>query len=269
MDVDSTVAVAPAEPSQGLAPSTGQAAPASGTPTSGANSQAAPATPSEQTPGQGGTPKALWNDLTSAERDYKALQAEYTKTKQQMAKFGDLTVAEQRIQLLGQLQQDPKFREWAQSRLTEAETGRSDPETVEALKIVQQVAQRQVQEALAPLAAQMQAARLQAVTSAMDRKHPEWKDHKEKVRDTLIEGIQRGIFPQSVVHNMSLEFLEKLYAMTVGLDEDHQAKVYGKRLAQKHAASTQSTPGTAPAATAHAPVKSIHDALALARKQLG
>lgn len=269
MDVDSTVAVAPAEPSQG----TPVAAAPTGAPVADGHSQPDQATTSAQPGGQNGNPKGKFSDLSTAEREYNQQWAELTKLQREHAavkqKFGDLTVAEQKLALLGQLQQDPKFRTWAQSRITEAETGRGDPETVEALKIVTQVAQRQVQEAMAPLAAQMQAARLQAVISAMDRKHPEWKDHKEKVRDTLVTGVQQGIFPQSVVHNMSLEFLEKLYAMTVGLDEDHQAKVYGKKLAQKHAASTQSTPGTAPAATAHAPVKSIHDALALARKQLG
>lgn len=270
MESDTTVAVNDAGSTPGLAASAGQAAADTPrTPTPDANSQTAQATPSGQAAGQGDTPKALWNDLSSAERDYKALQAEFTRTKQQMAKLGDLTAAEQRLALLGQLQQDPKFREWAQSRLAEAETGSGDPETVQALNLVDQVASRRVQEALAPIVAQLQGARLAAVTQAMDQKHPEWKDHKERVRDNLMAGIQAGIFPQSVVHNMSLEFLEKLYAMTVGLDEDHQAKVYAKRLAQKQSATSQSTPGVAPAATAHAPAKSMHEALALARKQLG
>ena len=268
MDAESTtVAGAPAEPSQGIAPGTGQAA--ASTPTPGPTSQTTPATPSGQAAGNGDTPKALWNDIPSAERDYKALQAEYTKTKQQMAKFGDLSAAEQRLALMGQLQQDPKFVEWAKARLAEAETGSSDPETAKALEIVQQVAQRQVQEAIAPLMAQAQGARLAAVLQAMDRKHPDWREHSEAMRDGLVAGIQAGIFPQNVIHKMDLKFLEQLYAMQIGLDPAVQAKAYAKDLARKQAATTQSTPGTAPAATAHAPVKSIHEALALARKQLG
>jgi hypothetical protein len=266
MEPDSTVAVAPAEPSPGNATPSGQAAVSTPGP---ASSQAAPATPSEQTPGQGGTPKALWNDLTSAERDYKALQAEYTKTKQAMAKLGDLSQAEQRLALMGQLSQDPEFVSWAKGRLAKSEAGSDDPETQKALEIVDQVAARRVQEAIAPLMAQAQSARLAAVLQAMDRKHEGWRDHADQMRDGLVAGIQAGIFPKSIVHNLSLDFLEKLYAMHIGLDPAVQAKAYAKDLARKQAASTQSTPGTAPAATAHAPVKSVHEALALARKQLG
>ena len=261
MDAESTtVAGAPAEPSQGIAPGTGQAA--ASTPTPGPTSQTTPATPSGQAAVPGGTPRRLFNDLDSAERDYKALQS-------RTSKLGDLTVAEQRLALMGQLQQDPKFVEWAKARLAEAETGSSDPETAKALEIVQQVAQRQVQEAIAPLMAQAQGARLAAVLQAMDRKHPDWREHQEAMRDDLIAGIQSGMFPPTVIHKMDLKFMEKLYAMQIGLDPAVQAKAYAKDLARKQAATTQSTPGTAPAATAHAPVKSIHEALALARKQLG
>jgi hypothetical protein len=266
MDVDSTVAVAPAEPSQGIAPAAGSAAVS--TPP-GPNSQAAPATPSEQAAVQSGTPKRLFNDLDSAERDYKALQARATKAEQALQKFGDLSQAEQRLALMGQLSQDTEFVEWAKARLAKSETGSDDPETQKAHELVNQIAERRVQAAIAPLMAQMQGAKLSAVLQAMDRKHPDWREHQEQMRDGLVAGIQAGIFPKTVIHNMSLDFLEKVYAMTIGNDPAVMAKAYAKDLARKQAATTQSTPGTAPAATAHGPVKSMHEALALARKQQG
>ncbi len=272
MEGQTNVAMNSAGSSQGIAPTTGSAAPApavASTPAVESNSPTPQATPSEQAPVQSSTPKRLFNDLDSAERDYKALQARATKAEQAISKLGDLTVAEQRLALLGQLQQDPKFREWAQARLAESETGSSDPETQKALEIVRSVAQREAQQLVAPMAAQMQQARLAAVLQAMDRKHPDWREHQEKIRDGLVEGIQSGIFPQSAIHNMSLPFLEKLYAMTVGLDEEHVAKTYAKKLAAKQSASTTSTSGTAPAAVAHAPVTNMREAAALAKKQLG
>jgi hypothetical protein len=272
MEGQTNVAVSAAGSSQGLAPTTGQAteapAPVS-TPVAEPNSQTPQATPSESTPVQSGTPKRLFNDLDSAERDYKALQSEFTKTKQSLAKFGDLSQAEQRLALLGQLQQDPRFREWAQARLTESETGSADPETVKALEIVRSVAQREAQQMVAPMAAQMQQARLQATLQAMDRKHPEWREHQEQIRDGLMAGIQEGIFPQAVIHNLSLPFLEKLYAMTVGLDDNHAANRYAKKLAQKQAASTSSTPGTAQTAVTGGPINSIRDAFAAAKRERG
>ncbi len=171
--------------------------------------------------------------------------------------------------MLQSLQADPKFREWAEARLAEAETGAGDPDTVKALQIVDQVASRRVQEAMAPVLAQLQGARLAAVVQAMDRKYPEWREHAEQMRDSLVKGIQDGIFPQTAVHNLSLDFMEKLYAMQLGLDADAQAKTYAKQLARKQEASTTSKSGTAPAAVAHGPVKNMHEALALARKQVG
>jgi hypothetical protein len=272
MEGQTNVAVNAAGSSQGLAPTMGQATEASAsasTPVAEANSQTPQATPSEQTPGQSGTPKALFNDLPSAERDYKALQAEYTKSKQALAELGDLKAIKSQIALMKSLQGDTKFREWAQARLAESETGSGDPETVKALEIVRQVAQREAQQMVAPLAAQAQAARMAATLQAMDRKHPEWREHQEQIRDGLVAGIQEGIFPQSVIHNMSLPFLEKLYAMTVGLDDDHAAKRYAKKLAQKQAASTSSTPGSAPTSVATGPISTIRDAFAAAQRSRG
>lgn len=267
---ENTVAVAPAEPSQGISAGTGQAPAATpSNPVAPENSQASQAKASEQPPVQGGNPKRLFNDLDSAEREYKAIQSRVTKAEQAVSRLGDLTQAEQRLALMSQLSQDPKFREWAQSRLAESEAGSGDPETVKALEIVRQVAAREAQQMVAPLAAQAAQARLAAVLQAMDRKHPDWREHQEQVRDTLVSGIQKGMFPPTAIHNLSLEFLEGLYGMTVGLDPAVQAKAYAKDLARKQAATTHSTPGTAPAATASAPVSSMHEALARARKQLG
>lgn len=268
---ENTVAVAPAEPSQGTPAAAAPVTPVN--PTAPGPSQTSEATTSAQAGSQAGNPKAMFSDLASAEREYKKQWAELTKLQREQAsfkeKFGDLSVAEQRVALMGQLAQDPKFREWAQSRLAESEAGSGDPETVKALEIVRQVAAREAQQMVAPLAAQAAQARLAAVLQAMDRKHPDWRDHQEQVRDTLVSGIQKGMFPPTAIHNLSLEFLEGLYGMTVGLDPAVQAKAYAKDLARKQAATTHSTPGTAPAATASAPVSSMHEALARARKQLG
>lgn len=276
MEGSTQVAVSAAGSSPGISPTPGSAgtpaptgASAPSTPAVAPNSQTAEATPSEQAPVQSGTPTRLFKDLDSAERDYKALQARATKAEQAMAKLGDLSQAESRLALLGQLQQDPKFREWAQARLAESEAGSGDPETVKALEIVRSVAQREAQQLVAPMAAQLQSARLAAVLQAMDRKHPDWREHQEQIRDGLVAGIQAGIFAPQSVHNLSLDFLEKLYAMTVGLDEERAAKAYAKKLASKHAASTSSTPGTATTAVASAHVSSLRDAFAAAKKELG
>lgn len=249
-------------PVAGAAPGTESAAgQASSTPPAAEN-QTASATPSAQASPAESTPKYRFKSQQEAERAHSELQSKYSK-------LGDPEEAASMLQFIQQLRQDPKFREWAQSRLAEQETGSTDPETVKALQIVESVADRKARELMAPLVAQHQAVRLAAVTQAMDAKHPEWRDHAEAMREKLLQGIQAGMIPPQAIHNISLPFMENLYAMTIGLNPEIAAKRYEQKLKTKQAQATQATPGVAPAAVAAPSTKGLEGAFRAAMKQHG
>jgi hypothetical protein len=253
-----------AAPSPGIADASGQGGAAAATPDVAKNPEPAPAaTPSEQAPADPRTPKFRFKDQHEAERAHSELQRRYSR-------LGDPDHATQRLALLGQLQQDPKFIEWARARLAEQETGSADPETVKALQIVEQVADRKARELMAPLAAQAAQARLAAVFQAMERKHgPEWREYQPKMAELFQRGLQAGYFASGSNFQPSLEFVEGLYAWATGGDPEFAAKAYAKKLAQKHATSTQSSPGVAPAAVNVAPAQTVSEAFRQAKAKLG
>lgn len=260
MAEDTAVVEAPvAPPSPGPAAPSGQA---SRTPPAAENQPTAPATPSGQGTPAEPTPKYRFKSQAEAERAHSELQSRYSK-------LGDPDQAAERLAFIQQLSGDPKFREWAQARLAEQETGSADPETVKALQIVESVADRKARELVAPLVAQHQAIRLAAATQQMDAAHPGWRDHADAMKAKLVEGIQAGWFHPSIVHNISLQTLENLYALTVGLDPEVAAKRYEQKLKTKQAQATQATPGVAPTAVATAPTKGLEGAFRAALKQHG
>jgi hypothetical protein len=234
---------------------------ASGTPAAADNQPTAPATPAAQAPAS--TPRYRFKDQAEAERAHSELQSRYSRV-------GDPDQAASRLALLGQLQRDPKFVEWAKARLAEQDAGAGDPETVKALQIVESVAERKARELVAPLAAQAAQVRLAAVFQAMESKHgPEWKQYQPKMAELFRKGVEAGYFSPMANTHVSLEFVDGLYKMATGDDPDFAAKAYQKRLAAKHATSTQATPGAAANAVASGPVQSIEAAFAAAKRQHG
>ena len=85
----------------------------------------------------------------------------------------------------------------------------------------------------------------------------------------LLEGIRAGHFAPDVETRFDLRFVNGLYAMATASDPTFAAKQYEHRLAQKRAATSTSTPGTAPGAVGAGPARTIEEAFAQAKRQLG
>ena len=226
-----------------------------------------PGTQAAQPPSRGDA--RLFKDLDSAERDYKALQGAYTKITQRVASLGDLDSLDQMRAFVQQLQADPEFAEWAQQRLTRDRTGSNDPDTRKALELVQQIADERVAAAIAPLEDHAVAQRLQATFASMDKVDPEWHQYRDKMQEILQDGIRSGVFSPSVDRRFTFAFVKGLYDMAVGSDPEYAARQYQKKLAHKQQQATPSQPGTAPSAVDVGRIRSMDDAFAAAKRQLG
>lgn len=218
------------------------------TPATSENQPAAPAATPEQAPSTPAAKKYRFKSQDEAERAHSELQSRYSR-------LGDPEQAAQSLGLLTSLRNDPEFQAWAQARLAKQQTGSDDPETVKALQIVESVAERKAQQLIAPYAQQAARAQAASVVQEMTAKHPDWQQHLQPMGEAFQAGVKAGFFSPTATPILNLTLLEGLYKWVTGGDEAFAAKAYQKALAQKHATSTQSTPGLAPGAAAPAPVK--------------
>jgi hypothetical protein len=253
-----TPAVAPE--SSGLAPAAGQA---SSTPADANNlAVATPATPSGQAAAPASTPKYRFKDQSEAERAHSELQSRYSR-------IGDPDQAAQGLGLLGALQQDPEFLDWAKARIAKHETGSGDPETVKAIELVKSLARQEATQMVAPLAAQAARGHMEAVVAHMEKTHPGWQDYATRMGELLQQGKQLGFISPQANPLLNYTMLESLYRWATGGDKGFAAKAYKAELEQKQATSTQSSPGLPVGATAPMPAKGLEGALRAAMKQHG
>ena len=204
------------------------------------------------------------------ERDYKALQAAYTKTTQAYAKLGDpKTISEERA-ILAQLREHPGFIDWVQAQIAQEQAGSNDPDTIKALQIVDARVQQGIQEAVAPLFKSHLEAKVKNTFSEMDKEFgQEWHQLKPKMNEILQEWKQQGLVSPNIEQGFTYKFVKSLYAAAAADDPQFAAKAYQKRLEQKQANSTPSQPGTAASASTGAPANSMREAYAQALRQLG
>lgn len=258
---------APVHAGEGTAPAMGQA-PASTPPPSG--QPASSGTPQPEQP-TGETGRGLWKDLPSAERDYKALQAEYTRLTQGLSRlkpYGDITSISERLAQVEQLRQHPEFQTWVQGQIAKAQTGSQDPDTLRALQLIDQIADEKVRTALAPIEAERVQARMKDTFAAMDQKHgPEWQAARPAMKAYLEAQIARGIISPAVDRSFDLPFVESLYFAVAAQDPNFGASQYQKRLEAKRQASISASPGTAPSAIGGGKIGSIDEAFAAAKRQ--
>ena len=251
-------------PAPSSAPASGQAAASASTPTapdtSGSTVAPAQAPEAERTPAK----KFRFKTQDEAERAHSELQGRYAKT------LGDPEQAAAELALWRQVRQDKEFLDWAKARVAKQEAGSDDPETVKALQIVETVAERKARELIAPYAAQAAQARLAAVFQAMTQEHgAEWQEHRQKMAEVFQKGVQAGYFSPLANQNPTFEFVNHLYTLATNADPEFAAKQYQKRLAQKQAQATQSSPGPAPRAIADGPSKTLEAAFAAAKRAHG
>jgi len=212
----------------------------------------------------------LFKDLDSAERDYKALQAAYTRASQTLSRLGDLDSVQSQLAVVQQLKSDPDFIEWAKGRIAKEQAGSDDPDTRRALEIIDQRAMKIAQQMVAPIMATHIEQRTERIFSDMTKEFgDDWRAHQPKMLEILQDGIRRGHFHPSVETNFDLKFVKTLYAAATSDDPNYAARQYQKRLDKKQAQTTVSTPGPSPSALGTGKANTLDEAFAAAKKQLG
>lgn len=268
---------APAGTGEGIAPASGQAGdqvPAGSVSTQSPREQPSRAPQAETTEQPAKAAESVGRTAQDWERDYKALQSAYTRATQAIQplvqQHGDLNAIQQNLQILNQLREHPGFIKWVQEQVAEEQTGSKDPDTVRALQVVQDMARQEAQQMVAPLYAQHIQNKVQTVFSEMDKEYgQEWQQLKPKMNEILQDWKRQGLVSPQVEHNFNYQFVKSLYAAAAAADPDFAAKAYQKRLEQKQANVTTSQPGTAAAATAAGPIRSMRDAYAAALREHG
>lgn len=226
------------------------------------------ATPSEQP--QAWDSELNWKTPDDAKRDYKNVQAAYTRLSQRVASLGDLNQVSQRLAFVEQLSNSPEFLEWAEAQLAKETTGSQDPQTVQALQIVRREAAQIAQKMMAPLHAQAVEQKTKQVFSEMEAKHgAEWQQQKHAMLELHQNDIRRGLVSPRAEVDFDFNYVEGLYHRVVASDPNYAAKAYEKRIAHKREHSTTSLPGTAPGAVGSGKVKTFEEAAAKAMRDLG
>lgn len=264
---------APVPLPDGIAPADGQAP--SGAPETPQGEEPRPSAPEPSQPEQPEPSRQesrLWKDLDSAERDYKQLQAQYTKLTQGLGSLGIRSMGElqERMQILEGLGANPEFLDWARAQVAKATAGSGDEETQQALQVIEQIAEQKAEEKLAPLKQQALLQKVGQTFARMDQEFgPEWQTMKGRMFELLQRGKQLGLYHPSVETEFDYEFLKGLYIQAAAADPQFVAKQYEKRLRQKQSAASQSSPGTPGTATHQAEAKSMEEAYQQAKRELG
>lgn len=208
--------------------------------------------------------------MQDAERDYKALQREYTRITQGVKQLGDVNSLRQSQAILAELSGNPRFLSWLQAEMAQEQgvAQPQDPDTQKALEIVDARARDIAAEAMAPLYEAHMAQKADAVVKQMDAAYgPEWQTLKPKMLEIYERGVRAGVYNPQVEFNYDVGFVQSLYAAAAAADPAYAAKAYEKRLAAKQANTTANTTGVAPASVGSAPVKSFRDAYLRAVQQ--
>ena len=226
-------------------------------------------TPHEQ-PQPTGDSSLGWKSLDEAERDYKNVQAAFTKATQALKELGDPSTVRSNRALLENLRNDPEFQQWAEARVAKHKTGQSDPQTLEAIRLVQEMVRQGVQTEIAPLRAHAIEQKTKTVFSEMTTEFgPEWEQYKPKMLELHAKGLQRGWVSPRLETDFDYEYVKGLYAQVVLADPNHAARQYQKKLDGLRAQATTSQPGTAPQAVGTGKARTFEEAAAMAKKQLG
>lgn len=269
-------APSPAGTGEGIGVASGQAgasAPAGSVSTSSRPDQPRsepPAEPSADQPSPATESGLGWKTIQDAERDYKGLQKLAGRYQQVLKSMGDpQTVAQERA-LLAQLREHPGFISWVQQELAKEQAGSGDPDTVRALQIVEERARQVAQEMVAPLYAADVERKVQTVFSEMDKEFgPEWGAMKPQMNAILAQWKAQGLVSEAVEQNFDYNFVKGLYAAAAAHDPAGAARAYQKRLEQARTNMTVSQPGTAQAATTSPQARSMREAYAQAKRDLG
>jgi hypothetical protein len=275
-DIEST-APASAGTGDGIAPyNSGQAAdqaPAGSVSTQSRSEEPRSSTEAEtvaEQPAQQPESPIGWKTLQDAARDYKALQRAYTKSHQVLSQLGDLNQVAQERAILAQLRDHPGFIDWVTAEIAKEQAGSADPQTIKALEIVRNQVQQGIQEAVAPLYAAHVENKVRTVFSELDKElGTEWQQLKPKMNEILQTWKRQGLVSPRIEQNFDYSFVKSLAAAAMLEDPSFAAKAYEKRLQAKQANVTTSQPGTAAAAVSSAPVSSMREAYALAKRQHG
>lgn len=214
------------------------------------------------------------------EKDYKALQAEFTKVSQINAKnegFLNAFGGEEGLRDTFDKLQNPEVP------VVEDDFGLPDkatlePEQLQAYEMVEKVAEKIAakmikaeRESLDPRFADLEAnsaqqrqTRIESVFGQMTEKHPQW----EEMRSTMAE-----ILPQTNINsNLTLAEMEQLYVAALqksGKLEEFGAKLYEKKLAEKQKRSVDSPLAGSPGANGSIKIETIQDAARAAKVKLG
>ena len=220
-----------------------------------------------------GAASTLFKDLPDAEQRYKALQSHFTRLTQRLSPLGahgSLDQIQSNLALFQALRQDPTFQTWARAQLAQQTTGANDPETLRALQIVEQVAERKARELVEPVQERARMEQMYGTVSAVAQKYgADWSQYQEAVKQELDAGIQAGIYPEEMNWYPTPEFLERLYLIVRSQDPNYGARQHQQRLQQLKAQQTQSQAGTAPSATAGPRANSLDEAFQAAKRELG
>lgn len=270
---DVAIGLEPVAPSNAPAALTEQAPSRESTPDAQGQAPEPSTDQPEQSPASKG-PSRLFQDLDQAERDYKSLQAAHTRATQVLRGLGDINAIRQERMLLQSLRDDPSFLEWAEQKLAQVRTGRDDPETQAALKIVREearaVAEQLMQERVAPLQAESLQQRFNTISGEMERAYgKEWVNAQPQMFAILEEGKRRGIYAPDIDVRYDLDFVDSLYHLAVGRNPTHQAAQYQKSLEAKKAFSSQGETGSSPRTEAAPRARTMEEAAKQARKALG
>lgn len=225
-----------------------------------------PVTTSEQGPQSTPAKRYLWADLDGADRDYKALQAEYTRSRQAWSGLDPADVR-QRMAFMEELRSDPQFQAWAESRVAEEQAGSGDPDTVRALQIVQSIADRISEQKVAPFKEQAVAQKIGMGFQTLDREFgQEWREHMPKMGQLIRYGIQRGWYPPSIEQQFDYPFLRSIFLTVANSDPAWGAKQHAKRLATKQAQTSTNFTGAPGSTVGGKAIKSFDDAWTAAKE---
>jgi hypothetical protein len=215
-----------------------------------------------------------WKTVQDAERDYKALQREYTRIAQGVKGLGDVNALRQSHAIMAELAQDPEFVSWVQARMAKETAGSDDPDTQKALDIVDQRATEKAQQIVAQAVGPLMQAHIDQkgkdVASQMDKTYgPEWQSLKPKMLELYQRGVQTGLYNPQAEYNFDFDFVRSLYAAAALADPQYVQQANQRLIASKQANTTANAPGSSPASVGSAPVRSFRDAYAAALRTHG
>lgn len=223
-----------------------------------------------------GQPEVTPEQSPNYERDYKELQAEFTRrnqaTKALLGKFDSVGGVEEALKL-AELRKDPAFKEWESQRNNPY--ANADADTQKAVKVVEEIAQRIadgrvneiLQRHIAPLVQNRAMEQVQAQIDSMDSL-PEmegWREYEGEMA-----GLVQELFPQNghlpVKDQMIATYM--LALIRAGKMEEYQSKQYESKLRAKKAQS-QGRAGAGGRSTTAVSAGSMEEAFFAAKRAVG